>query len=125
MRIPFWVNSKEVRRWVSGKELSAVRIANFLMFEDPKPGDKIRLQFPIREDSAEYTANSRTEKEQTYKCTFRGSTLVDVSTRDSSPTSYPLYLRQHLRKDKAPIKKGIIYQTSQISCLFRLVPNTN
>ncbi len=105
MRIPFWVNSKEVRSWVSGKELSAVRIGNFLMFEDPKPGDKILLQFPIREDSAEYKANSRTEKEQTYKCTFRGSTLVDVSTRDSSPTSYPLYLRQHLRKDKAPMKK--------------------
>ena len=80
VRIPFWVNSKEVRSWVSGKELSAVRIGNFLMFEDPKPGDKILLQFPIREDSAEYKANSRTEKEQTYKCTFRGSTLVDVST---------------------------------------------
>ncbi len=90
---------------VAGKDRSAVRIGNFLMFEDLKPGDKIQLEFPIRERSAEYTANSRTEMEQTYKCTFRGSTLVDISPRDSSPTSYPLYVRQHMRRDKAPMKK--------------------
>ena len=75
------------------------------MFDDLKPGDQIQLEFPIRERSAEYTASSRTKQEQTYKCTFRGSTLVDISPRDPSPTSYPLYVRQHLRRDKAPVKK--------------------
>ena len=105
VRIPSWVARRQIRSRVSGKERSAVRIGNFLMFDDLKPGDKLQLEFPIRERSAEYTANSRTQMEQTYKCTFRGSTLVDISPRDSSPTSYPLYVRQHMRKDEAPMKK--------------------
>jgi len=30
---------------------------------------------------------------------------VDITPRDTSPTSYPLYQREHLRADKAPLKK--------------------
>ena len=105
VRIPSWVAQRQIRSRVAEKERSGVRIGNFLMFDDLKPGDLIQLEFPIRERSAEYTANSRTKMEQTYKCTFRGSTLVDISPRDSSPTSYPLYVRQHMRRDKAPMKK--------------------
>ena len=54
-------------------------------------------EFTVPNTTARYTANSRTEAGQTYTCTFRGSTLVDISPRDSSPTSYPLYVLQHLR----------------------------
>ena len=105
VRIPSWVAKRQIRSRVAEKERSGVLIGNFLMFDDLKPGDRIQLEFPIQERSAEYTANSRTEMEQTYKCTFRGSTVVDISPRDSSPTSYPLYVRQHMRTDKAPMKK--------------------
>ena len=105
VRIPSWVAKRQIRSRVAEKQRSGVLIGNFLMFDDLKPGDRIQLEFPIQERSAEYTANSRTPMEQTYKCTFRGSTVVDISPRDSSPTSYPLYVRQHMRTDKAPMKK--------------------
>ena len=68
-------------------------------------GDQIELNFPVPQTTARYTANSRTEKEQTYTCTFRGSTVVDISPRDDAPTSYPLYVRDHLKRDKAPLKQ--------------------
>ena len=31
--------------------------------------------------------------------------MVDISPRDEAPTSYPLYLRDHLKRDKAPLKQ--------------------
>ncbi len=43
--------------------------------------------------------------ETVYECTFRGNTLVDISPRDDSPTNYPLYLRDHLKRaGPAPMK---------------------
>jgi hypothetical protein len=35
---------------------------------------------------------------------FRGNTLVDVSPRLQGP-GYPVYLRDYMKKDKAPTKK--------------------
>ena len=105
IRIPSWVLRKEIRSRISGKEGRGVWVGNYLMFDGLRPGDQVELNFPVPQTTARYTANSRTEKEQTYTCTFRGSTLVDISPRDDSPTSYPLYLRDHLKRDKAPLKK--------------------
>ena len=71
-----------------------------------KPGDVIRLQFPVVEETISYTALARAWRLETvYKCTFRGNTLVDISPRDASPTNYPLYLRDHLKRaGPAPMK---------------------
>ena len=77
---------------------------NYLLFEGLGRNDVVTLTFPVRETTARYTVNARTAAEQVYTCTFRGSTLVDISPRDKSPTSYPLYDRENLRKDKAPTK---------------------
>jgi hypothetical protein len=77
---------------------------NYVVFGQLTPGDDILLEFPLVESSASYTVNARTKDEQTYACAFRGSTLVDISPRDEAPTSYPLYLRDHLKRaGKAPI----------------------
>ena len=105
VRIPSWVRRKEIRSHVSGKERGGVWVGNYLMFDELQPGDKMQLEFPIPQTTARYTANSRTKDEQTYTCTFRGSTLVDISPRDEAPTNYPLYLRDQLKRDKAPLKK--------------------
>ncbi len=105
VRIPCWVIRKEICSDVSGKKRPLSWVGNYLLFDGLKPGDKINIEFPIKEIKASYTANSKTKMEQTYTCTFRGSTLVDISPRDDSPTSYPLYLREHMRKDKAPMRK--------------------
>jgi len=105
VRIPSWADRKALRADVSGKEAAPDWIGNRAVFAGLKPTDVITLRFPVRETTARYTVNAQTDKEQTYACTFRGSTLVDVSPRDTSPTSYPLYLRDHLRADQAPMKE--------------------
>ena len=105
VRIPSWVRRREIRSRISGKEGRGAWVGNYLMFDGLRRGDKIELEFPVPRSTARYTANSRTEMEQTYTCTFRGSTLVDISPRDDAPTSYGLYRRDHLKADKAPLKK--------------------
>ena len=105
VRIPSWINRGEIQTQISGKPCSRDWVGNFLVFDGLKPRDEIAIEFPIRETTAHYTVNSRTKMEATYACTFRGGTLVDISPRDNSPTGYPLYLRDHLRKNKTPMKK--------------------
>ena len=76
------------------------------MFDVLKPADVITLRFPVVEETVSYTALARAWRVETvYKCTFRDNTLVDISPRDDSPTNYPLYLRDHLRRaGPAPMK---------------------
>lgn len=107
VRIPSWVMRKEIRCDVSGKLHPCEWVGNYLIFDALRPGDKIDIEFPIKETTASYTVCSKTNMEQAYTCAFRGSTLVDISPRDDSPTSYPLYLREHMRKDKSPMKEKI------------------
>jgi len=104
VRVPAWVARRELRLGVSDRPREHLWVGNFLFVDGLKPGDQVVLEFPIRETTASYTVASRTQDERTYRCTFRGSTLVDISPRDESPTSYPLYLREHLRVDRAPMK---------------------
>ena len=105
MRIPCWVKRPEISADVSGAPRPLVWVGNYVVFDTLKPGDALTLIFPVEETSASYTVNARTAAEQTYACTFRGSTLVDISPRDTAPTSYPLYLRDHLRGHDAPEKR--------------------
>ena len=104
VRIPSWVKRPELRADVSGARRPLEWIGNCVVFDALKSGDALTLVFPVEETTASYTVNARTAAEQTYACTFRGSTLVDISPRDLAPTSYPLYLRDHLRGDDAPVK---------------------
>lgn len=105
VRIPSWVDRRELRADVCGREAAPDWIGNRVIFDGLKPTDVITLRFPVKETTARYTVAARTDKEQTYSCTFRGSTLVDISPRNTDPTMYPTYLRDHLRSDKAPMKE--------------------
>jgi hypothetical protein len=106
VRVPTWVERRELRLGVSGRPREHLWAGNFLLVDDLKPGDQVVLKFPVRETTASYTVASRTQDERTYWCVFRGSTLVDISPRDETPTSYPLYLREDLRADQAPMKRA-------------------
>ena len=55
------------------------------------------------------SAASGTADQQVYKCTFRGSTLVDISPRDDSPSSYPLYVRDGMRREETLLKETTRY----------------
>jgi DUF1680 family protein len=104
VRIPSWVDRRALRAGVGGREASLDWIGNYLEFAGLQPGETIALTFPIRETTAKYTVNAQTDQERVYTCVFRGDTLVEISPRDAAPTSYPLYQRDHFRKDKAPMK---------------------
>ena len=106
VRIPSWVERRELRTDVSGQERPQTWVGNHVLVDDVSPDDKITLSFPMRETRAPYTANAGVpDKETTYTCHFRGSTCVDISPRDESPLRYPLYVRQHMRAVEAPMKK--------------------
>jgi hypothetical protein len=104
VRVPSWVSRRQIRADVAGQNRPLAWAGNYLLFDNLQRGDLLTITFPVKESTARYTVNARTPAEQAYTCTFRAGTLVDISPRDQSPTSYPLYQREHLRKDKAPSK---------------------
>jgi hypothetical protein len=104
VRIPYWVQRREIRARVNEADRPLVWAGNYLLIGDLTPGDTISIEFPLTETTASYAACAGTADEQIYHCTFRGSTLVDITPRDEAATSYPLYLRQGLRAPVAPMK---------------------
>jgi len=104
VRIPHWVNARLLRAEVGGRPAELEWSGRYLRFAGLVPGDRIVLSFAVKESTSSYTVNAHTPWEQQYACKFRGSTLVDISPRDESPTSCPLYVRDHLRADEAPMK---------------------
>ena len=103
-RFPAWVDRRSLRCQINREDRRLSWTGNYLQFDELAPGDTIALDFPVVETTEEHTTLSRTDKEQTYKCTFRGNTLVDISPRDDAASSYPLYLRDHLKGKVAPRK---------------------
>ena len=94
-----WIDRRSLRCDVDGMERSPDRIGAYLVFDDLKPGAEITLRFPVTEQTMEYTWMAHHwRSEARVRCTFRGSTLVDISPRDNELGSYPIYLRDHMRK---------------------------
>jgi len=104
VHVPSWASRRQIRADVAGRTGPLVWAGNYLLFDGLQRGDLVTITFPVKETTARYTVNARTPAEQAYTCTFRGGTLVDISPRDLSPTSYPLYQRDPLRKEKAPTR---------------------
>ena len=103
-RVPMWVDKEAVKSRVNGQEASAEWFGNYLIFEGLGEGDVVTIEFPMVETTTKYTV--RDDKE--YTCHFKGNTLVDISPRDEE-LGYPLFLRDHLKQDKAPMKKVARY----------------
>lgn len=103
VRIPAWVDRRALRVSVAGKDVAPDWLGNRLTFSQLPAQCDITLAFPIRETTARYTTNANSDKEQVYSCIFRGSTLVDISPKDTDPRNYALYERDNLRADRAPM----------------------
>ena len=125
VRIPRWVDKKKVQSQINGLMASAFWAGQYLVFDTLNAGDVITITFPVVETREKYTLKwkqSEFWKESTnpgnswtplkepsqYTFHFRGNTLVDISPRDKG-TGYPLYLRNYLKQDKAPMKKVTRY----------------
>ncbi len=117
LRIPSWVDKKTVTCHVGEQDVSPHWLSNYLIVEDLRPSDVIRVEFPVLESTEKYTLPSYGHQ---YTCDFRGSTLVDISPRGEKPgllqmesddggifhvrKGYPIYLRDHYQADRAPLK---------------------
>jgi hypothetical protein len=106
VRLPSWVDRRQLRSTLGEAPREGVWVGNYLAFQDLRPGDQLVLQFPVPESEARYTIAAHIPgQEQVYTLRFRGSTVVDVSPRDDSPTTYPLYVRDHMRSGPAPLRE--------------------
>lgn len=106
VRIPAWVNRRELACLVNGLPYNAQMAGNRAVFAGLKPGDEIELRFPVKEWRLVRTAHARTQEETTYTIDFRGNTVVDISPRNDSPAVYQMYERDRLKMaGTAPLKK--------------------
>jgi len=98
VRIPGWVEANKVKTSVNGNALPPPFAGRYLVFDGLNPKDEIRLEFPVEEETDKYTIAGKQ-----YTVKFRGSTLLEVTPRDTDPKEYPLYQRDELRGDRAPM----------------------
>jgi len=109
VRIPAWVDRSKLKASVNGAGRRLAYVGSYVVFDDMKKDDKLQLDFPVAEETIRLSAHSGKGREgqkpyTTYTITFRGNTVVDISPRDESPNVYPLYLRDHMKAKKAPMK---------------------
>jgi hypothetical protein len=102
------VRLDEVRSFVRENSADPPHSGRYLVFPELKPGDEVRIEFPLREHEDEYTIHGRK-----FQVSFRGSTVIDIQPRDtgfSSPhatritTLYPIYQREPFRSNQAPMR---------------------
>jgi hypothetical protein len=114
VRIPAWVDRRALRATIGGQPVDLDWLGNRLLFCGLDAPCDITLTFPVVETTARYTVGANTPGERLYTCTFRGSTCVNVSPKDSAPTSYPFYDRAHLRTDRTPMTTVELFVADKI-----------
>ncbi len=114
VRIPYWVRRSELALTLNGAPFIPEWIGNRVVVEALQPGDVITLTFPVIQQRLAYTVNANSPHEQVYTLDLRGSTVVDISPRDDSPDSYPLYLREGMKAESAPLKSARRFTPDQV-----------
>ena len=122
VRIPRWVDQRALQSSLNGEVVSPDWLGRYAVLDGLKPGDLVTMEFPVAEETATFRIEGSIERfrweSKEYTCSFKGSTLIDISPRDETlerdhryigdPTAYgtiPIYLRDHFKRDKAPMKK--------------------
>ena len=101
IRIPVWVDRSKLTCKVDGKSRKLSWVGPYLVVSRLKRTNVIELNFPVAEQTFQ-----RTTCGTKYTIHMRGNTVVDVSPRDTTPTSYKMYLRNHLKAGQdAPMKE--------------------
>jgi hypothetical protein len=111
VRIPRWIDIGKVRIVMNGNDVPVERLSRYITIRNAAPGENYTILFPVTERTFEYTVNKNTPVEDSYRCVFRGSTLVEISGgRAPEVYNLPIYQgRAGLRSDTAPMKKKTIF----------------
>lgn len=105
VRRPAWVNPRELRLRINGKDRPARFVGQYAVADDLKPEDMIRLDFPVANEKFRRTAHAGTKDETLYTISVRGNTVVDISPRDEDPVHYPFYRRPEFQRAEAPMRQ--------------------
>jgi hypothetical protein len=79
VRIPGWVDIKQVKCFKNNAPIHAARHNHRLLIQNLVPGDVIRLEFPQPVSTNHYYLPTFAHQ---YEITWRGSTVVDIKPRD-------------------------------------------
>ena len=98
VRIPGWVDVKNLEVMLNGRPIEAIQPGRCVMVEGIKNGDVIELNFVVRERTDKYFIHDKT-----YTIQYRGSTVVDISPRNSDSRFIPMYQREAMKGTRAPM----------------------
>ena len=120
VRLPGWVDREAVESSVGGRRATPAHVANYLVFEGVRERTELTVEFPIMEETVEYTVADGVYSDGVdrpslpatrYRCLFKGNTLVDITPRDArkhlsrpEQVPYPIYLRDRYRGNRAPMR---------------------
>lgn len=99
VRIPSWTDRGQVACMVNGARHDFVRAGSYVDVGGLRCGDRLTVEFPIRERTV-----FREIGDGAYELQIRGNTVVGVAPKG---TIYPLYERGHMRQDRAPMKRVV------------------
>jgi hypothetical protein len=109
VRIPQWVNRDALNCRIGERKIPTVWVGNYLLVKNLSPRDEITLTFPVPRRTLKFDWYG-----QTYTAELKGSTVVNLSPRQSPLDSYPIYVRDFYNKDTAPMKKVSRYVTERL-----------
>ncbi|HET6328221.1 MAG TPA: hypothetical protein VFG04_26300 [Planctomycetaceae bacterium] len=106
VRLPMWLNDR-LPMWKAdqmavackrnGRSFVPTRVGRNLML-DVQEGDVVELSFPIPARTDKYTIHGKA-----YTIQFRGSTVVDIDNRNTSPDMIPIYQREAMKAGPTPM----------------------
>jgi hypothetical protein len=98
VRIPGWVDIKQVKCFKNNAPIHAARHNHRLFIRNLAPGDVVRLEFPQPVSTDHYYLPTFSHQ---YAITWRGSTVVDIGPRDGAfpgyPPQWPILQRDHMK----------------------------
>ncbi|MCL2774450.1 MAG: hypothetical protein FWD71_14050 [Oscillospiraceae bacterium] len=103
VRIPSWVNKKDVRISVNNMPVHA-EYANqlYVKVSGLHKDDHIKIQYPLRCHTAVESVNGAE-----YSVEWKGDTIVGITPKGSV---YPLFKRNHMKENTAPMVSGQPYK---------------
>ena len=121
VRIPAWADRAAVSCDIDGKEISPDWLGQYLLIQDCSGGEVINIRFPMVMSTEEYYLTGFSGDSQWYKTKddlpryvfqFKGNTCIKTefpnrpAEQQISATrrGYRVYLREHMRKNIAPMK---------------------
>ncbi|MDP7602665.1 MAG: glycoside hydrolase family 127 protein [Alphaproteobacteria bacterium] len=97
VRIPSWTDRGQVACDVNGARCDFARDGSYAKVDGLSAGDRLTVTFPMHQQRL-----YRNIHEGTYELDIRGFTVVGIAPKG---TIYPLYERDHMRANTAPMKR--------------------